>query len=207
MTHHSTAGDGQFHLLQPESIICRHLPHRRVRLAREVDIMPVTDRLLAQPQNSFIAVTEQASVGQALAALLAHEGRDWWHLVVRRSDNTWAATTAAQIYAGLADRPGAGGESLAAWNGLVAANVVEQNDVDDWQARSLALSSPGGLVVVLAGGAIVGVVYGQRRQTNLSPLSTGQLTQLAGEAINLKDYGAILLAASKKSAPPSRAGA
>jgi hypothetical protein len=169
--------------------------------------MAVTDRLLAQPQNSFIAVTEPASVGQALAALLAHEGRDWWRLVVRRSDNTWAATTAAQLYAALADQPGASGESLAAWNGLVAAKVVEQNEVDDGQARSLALSSPGGLIVVLADGAIVGVVNATRRQTNLRPLSAGQLTQLAGEAINLKDYGAILLAASKKPAPPSRAGA
>jgi len=168
--------------------------------------MPVTDRLLAQPQNSFIAVTAQASVGQALAALLAHDGRDWWHLVVRWSDNTWAATTAAQLYAALGGRPGASAEPLAAWNGLVAANVVEQNEVDDPQARSLALGSPGGLIVVLAGGAIVGVVYAARRQTNLSPLSSGQLTQLAGEAVNLKDYGAILLAASKKSAPPSRAG-
>ena len=159
--------------------------------------MPIPDAELERSVNKFIAVSGEATVGQAIAALQAQQGEPWWHLLVRKPDGAWGSTTFTELYNALAGMPDAADMRLADWEGLVPATTVEWDAMGMTKARGLARNSPGKLVVVTDGGMPKGILFeGSRRSDALRPLSVGQFTKLAGQYVNLKDYGAILMALS-----------
>ncbi len=164
--------------------------------------MPISDQVLAQPNNNFIAVSGTATVGQAVAALLGQDGQAWWHLIVEWPARHWGCTTFADLYGSVRDAPNALSTLLADWRGLASAPAIDRDAVNDQQAIELARRSASGLIVVMQGAVPAGIIYAATtRGGAIQPVSVGKLRELVGTPVSLKDYGAILLAASKKPKP------
>jgi hypothetical protein len=161
--------------------------------------MPVSEEILAEPRNNFIAVSDAATVGQAIEALLAHGGQAWWHLIVQQQPGSFGYASFAQLYQAFKDMPEAAYLRLAEWGGLVAAGTVDGEAVSTAQVQQLARQNPARLIVVTRDNLPVGVVFeGATRSGAQQPVSASQLNTLAGPYVNLNDYAAILLSASKK---------
>lgn len=159
--------------------------------------MPISDAALQNPRNRFLAVTGEASVGQAIAALQDQGGQPWWHLVVRKSDGSWGVTRFTDLYADTKTLANAPDIRLGSWDGLAKAKAVEQDSVETGAAEALAKKSHGQVLVVTADAKPVGVLVGNVRRGGPS-ISSAKLGELGGKHINLKDFGSILLGSSKK---------
>ena len=170
--------------------------------------MPISDEALQSPKNSFLAVSGNATVGQAIAALHAGNGQTWWHLVVRKTDGNWGVIRFSSLYEELATAPKAAEMRLGKWPGLPVAKSVEWDELETRPAQELARKSPGSVLVVTRNNVPVGILVEGGTRGKLS-ISAARLGDLGGKYVNLKDYGSILLSSSgtlkgqKKASDPS----
>lgn len=168
--------------------------------------MPISNEALENPKNRFIAVTGDAKLGQAIAALESVGGQAWWHLVVQRDDGSWAAARFSELGELLSAAPDPAEIRLGNADALRATPAAEQNAIETKAAQALARKSPANVLVVTQNGMPVGIlVEGTTRAAAppspgsgglLAPSAT--LNELGGKYIKLKDYGSILLGSSKK---------
>jgi hypothetical protein len=157
--------------------------------------MPISDEALQSKKNSFIAVTGQATVGQAIAALQAQGGQPWWHLLVRLRDGSWGVTRFMDLHISLEKTAKADEVRLGGWPGLKPATVVERDSMESEEAQTLAGRSPGSLLVVTVDGMPIGILVEGVSRGGLS-ITSAKLGELAGKYVNLKDVGSILLSSS-----------
>jgi len=160
--------------------------------------MPISDEALNDPKNSFVAVTADATVGQAVAALQALGGQPWWHLVVKRDDGSWGITRFNDLFAALQRMAAASEVRLGGRKDLAAVQTIERDAMETRAAQLLARKNSAGVLIVLAQGVPIGILAENVRRAALS-ISSASLSDLGGKYVNLKDYGAILLASSKTS--------
>lgn len=159
--------------------------------------MPIANEALETTKNRFIAVKGEATVAQVLAALQELGGQQWWHLVVQTNKDAWGITRVGDLCQGLETTPTDSDARLGDWPGLKPATVVEQDSMETRAAQALAKKSPGSVLVVTDGAIPLGILFeGVSRTTRAVP--TAKLGDLCGKYVNLKDYGSILLASSKK---------
>jgi len=159
--------------------------------------MPIANEALENTKNRFIAVKGEATVAQALAALQELGGQLWWHLVVQTSKGSWGITRVGDLCQGLETTATDADARLGDWPGLQPAKVVEQGSMETRVAQALAKKSPGSVLVVTDGVMPLGILFeGVSRTTRSVPMA--KLGDLCGKYVNLKDYGSILLASSKK---------
>jgi hypothetical protein len=168
--------------------------------------MPISDEALQNPKNRFIAVTADAKLGQAIAALQSIGGQAWWHLVVQRDDGSWAAARFSELEALLGAAPDAAEIRLGDAAALRATPATDRNKIETKAAQALARKSPARMLVVTDIGMPVGIlVEGTTRAAAPPSRNSGglvapsaSLDELGGKYIKLKDYGSILLSSSKK---------
>jgi hypothetical protein len=161
--------------------------------------MPISDEALQNARNNFIAVSGEATVGQAIAALQAKGGQPWWHLLVRQADGSWGVSRFTDLYVSLERMSMASEIPLGGRKGLTTATAVDRDSMETKEAQALALKSPGGLVVVTVNGLSVGILVEKVSRGGLA-ISSAKLNDLGGKYVNLKDYGSILLSSSKNQA-------
>lgn len=170
--------------------------------------MPISDEALQNPKNRFIAVTADAKLGQAIAALQqsVDDGQAWWHLIVQRDDGSWGAARFNELGRLLGEAANAADIRLGDADALRAAATIERTTVETKAARTLARKSPANVLVVTDNGIPVGILVEgtTRAAATPAPGSGGlvapsvSLNELGGKYIKLKDYGSILLSSSKK---------
>ena len=166
--------------------------------------MPISEEALQNEKNRFIAVSGDATVGQAIAALHGEGGQPWWQLLVQADDDTWGVTRFAELYASLERMANAADVRLGGRKDLTIATTVDRDSIETRAAQALALKSPGGLLVVTVDGMPVGILAEGVSRAALS-ISFAKLNDLGGKYVNLKDYGSILLSSSSRSAAPKPA--
>jgi len=170
--------------------------------------MPISDEALQNAKNNFIAVSGEATVGQAIAALQAEGGQPWWHLLVKQDDGSWGVSRFTDLYQSLERMSTASEVQLGGRRGLTTATAVDRDSMETKKAQALALKSPGGLLVVTVAGMPVGILAEKVSRGGLS-ISSAKLNDLGGKYVNLKDYGSILLSSSRiagRSKPDAPAG-
>jgi hypothetical protein len=120
---------------------------------------PISDELLSKPANSYVAVRGDRTLLEALYALQAEDGREWWFLIVELGERRYLAAR----FGAFRERLAAQGEALLALplrdvgDPLVPVEVVDRG-VDLSLAERRAERSPAGLVIVLeAGGPPAGI--------------------------------------------------
>lgn len=160
--------------------------------------MPISEEALESAKNRFIAVKGQAKVGQAIAALQAQNGQPWWHLLVQMSDGSWGITRFSELCQTLEDTDDAAEIRLETWRGLFRANAVARDSMETKSAQALARKSNGSLLVVTDGVLPAGILVESVNRSS-QPAPPAKLGELCRKYVNLKDYGSILLACSKKS--------
>jgi hypothetical protein len=167
--------------------------------------MPISDEALLNPKNRFIAVTADAKVGQAIAALQSVGGQPWWHLVVQRDDGSWGVARFSEL-GGLLGATADAESRLGDADGLPPTPAVERNTIETKAAQAFARKSLPSVLVVTDNGVPVGIlVEGTTRAAATPSRGSGglvapsaSLDELGGKYIKLKDYGSILLGSSKK---------
>ena len=160
--------------------------------------MPISEEALRKEPNRFIAVKGEATVGQAMAAFQALEAQPWWHLVVQKSDGSWAVARFREL-AALPDVAGAADTHVSDLENLKAASAVERDTIETKDAQAQARKNASRVLVVTANGMPIGIlVEGMRRSGGGPALAGPDVNRLGGKYINLKDYGSILLGSSKK---------
>lgn len=157
--------------------------------------MPISDEALQSAKNRFIAVSAEATVGQAIAALRDLAGQPWWHLVVQMDDGVWGVTKFTDLHASLEKMATAAEVRLGGRTGLTIAAAVERDSIETKAALALAGKSPGRVLVVTTRGIPVGILFEGASRGGLS-ISSATLGELGGKYVNLKDYGSILLSSS-----------
>ena len=165
--------------------------------------MPISDEALQKEKNRFIAVTSDAKLGQAIAALSDLGGQPWWHVVVQLEDGSWRAARISEIGASLATQKNAAETPLRDSTALKAVAAADRYSLDTKIAQSVARKSEGGVLVVTDGAPVGILVEDVRRGGGASgsgglALSSASLNQLGGKYVKLKNYGSILLGSSKK---------
>lgn len=168
--------------------------------------MPISDEALRNPKNRFIAVTADAKLGQAIAALKSVGGQAWWQLLVQRGDGSWGTARFSELGGLLGAAPDAAEIRLGDADALRATPAAERDTIETKAAQALARKSPTRVLVVTDNGMPVGIlVEGITRAAGTPSPSPGgsvapsaSLDELAGKYIKLKDYGSILLSSSKK---------
>lgn len=168
--------------------------------------MPISNEALENPQNRFIAVTADAKLGQAIAALESFGGHPWWHLVVERDDGLWSAAKFSELGALFGAAPDPAEIRLGNADALTAIPATEQNAIETKAARALARTNPRGLLIVTNNGRPVGILVEGTTRAAAAPSQgagglvapSANLDQLGGKYIKLRDYGRILLGGSKK---------
>jgi hypothetical protein len=120
---------------------------------------PISDELLSKPANSYVAVRGDRTLLEALHALQAEDGQEWWFLVVELGERRYLAAR----FSAFRERLAAQGEALLAMplrdvgDPLVPVEVVDR-EVDLSLAEGRAERNPAGLVVVLeVGGPTAGI--------------------------------------------------
>jgi hypothetical protein len=168
--------------------------------------MPISDEALQNPKNRFLAVSGDATVGQAIAALQGESGESWWHLLVRMDDGSWGATRFTDLYESLERMATAADVRLGGRKSLTVATAIDRDSMETRPAQALARQSPGSLLIVTVDSVPVGILAEGVSRGGLS-ISSATLSELGGKYINLKDYGSILLSSSRSSANPPKPGA
>jgi hypothetical protein len=165
--------------------------------------MPISDEALQNAKNKFIAVSGDATVGQAIAAFQVQDGQPWWHLLVQMDDGSWGVTRFADLYVSLERMADAADVRLGGWKGLKPATAVEQDSIETKAGQSLAGKSPGSMLVVTVDGMPVGILVEGVSHGGLS-ITSAKLGELGGKYVDLKDYGSILLSSSSGTANPTK---
>ena len=168
--------------------------------------MPISDKALQNPKNRFLAVSGDATVGQAIAALKGEGGELWWHLLVRLDDGSWGVTRFTELAKSLEKSGTAANVRLAGRKSLAIATAIDRDSMETLPAQALARKSPGSLLIVNVDNVPVGILFEGVSRGGLA-ISSAKLGDLGGPYINLKDYGSILLSSSKSPAKPPKPGA
>jgi hypothetical protein len=168
--------------------------------------MPISDEAIRKPKNRFLAVSGDATVGQAIAALKGEGGESWWHLLVRMDDGSWGATRFTDLYESLERMANAADVRLGGRKGMTLATAINRDSMETRPAQTLARKSPGSLLIVIVDGVPVGILFEGVSRGGLA-ISSAKLSDLGGPYINLKDYGSILLSSSKSQSKPPKPGA
>lgn len=168
--------------------------------------MPISDKALQTPKNRFLAVSGDATVGQAIAALKGEGGELWWHLLVRLDDGSWGITRFTDLAKSLEKSATAANVRLAGRKSLTIATAIDRDSMETLPAQALARKSPGSLLIVNVDRVPVGILFEGVSRGGLA-ISSAKLGDLGGPYINLKDYGSILLSSSKNPAKPPKPGA
>jgi len=160
--------------------------------------MPISDEELQNVKNRFVAVTCDATIGQAISAWQDLSGEPWWHLVVRMDDGSFRAARFSALYQALQRTQTAADIKVQDLAELTTVPVADQEAIDTSEAQVLARRNPARVLVVVAGGLPVGIlVEGVRRGAGLL-VSAVNIGELGGKYVKLKDYGSILLGSSRK---------
>lgn len=165
--------------------------------------MPISDAALQNPKNRFLAVSGDATVGQAIGALKGVGGESWWHLLVKMDDDSWGATRFTNLYESLERMATAADVRLGGRKGLIVATAIDRDSMETKPAQALARKSPGSLLIVNVDGVPVGILFEGVSRGGLA-ISSAKLSELGGPYVNLKDYGSILLSSSKSPANPPK---
>lgn len=165
--------------------------------------MPISDAALRNPKNRFLAVSGDATVGQAIAALKGVGGESWWHLLVKMDDGSWGATRFTDLYESMERMATAADVRLGGRKGLTVATAIDRDSLETKPAQALARKSPGSLLIVIVDNVPVGILFEGVSRGGLA-ISSAKLSELGGPYVNLKDYGSILLSSSKSPANPPK---
>jgi|GEM_PF-1103926 hypothetical protein len=167
--------------------------------------MPISDEVLQREKNRFIAVKGDAKFGQAIAALNALGGQQWWHLVVRMDDGSWRVARFSELAESLSSTAHAAEVCLRDLQQLRMVSSIERISLDTKAAQTLSRKSAAQILVVTDNGLPIGILVEGVRRGVAAGENTGGLTmpgpsldQLGGAYVKLKDYGSILLGSSKK---------
>lgn len=167
--------------------------------------MPISDEALKNPKNRFLAVSGDATVGQAIAALKGEGGESWWHLLVRLDNGSWGAIRFTDLYKSLERMATAAEVRLGGRKSLTLATAIDRDSMETRPAQALAGKSPGSLLIVKVDNVPVGILFEGVSRGGLA-ISSAKLGDLGGPYINLKDYGSVLLSSSKSQAKPPKTG-
>jgi len=160
--------------------------------------MPISDQELQDVKNRFVAVTCDATIGQAIAAWQDLKGEPWWHLVVRMHDGSFRVARFSAVYQALQRTDTAADIKVHDLAQLTAVPVADQEAIDTSEAQAIARRNPARVLVVTSSGLPVGIlVEGVRRGAGLL-VSAVNIGELGGKYVKLKDYGSILLGSSRK---------
>lgn len=168
--------------------------------------MPISYEALRNPKNRFLAVSGDATAGQAIAALQGEGGESWWHLLVRMDDGSWGITRFTELYESLERMAIAAEVRLGGRKSLTVATAIDRDSMETRPAQALARKSPGTLLIVTVDSLPVGILVEGVSRGGLA-ISSAKLSDLGGPYINLKDYGSILLSSSKSPAKLPKPGA
>src|SRR6266542_1872220 len=105
--------------------------------------MPISDEALRKPKNRFLAVSGDATVGKAIAALKGEGGESWWHLLVRMDDGSWGATRFTDLYESLERMANAADVRLGGRMCMSLATAINRASIVPRPARTYACNSPG----------------------------------------------------------------
>jgi hypothetical protein len=154
---------------------------------------------LDRDNNRYLALPGRATLGQAFALLRSPEidGAIYWHLIVDRSDGTWAFAQFRELYEQV---QAAGEEALDTpldeleWLREVReTQVVDLSRMGVSQAVRKAQAAPGRLCLVMDDQELAGVLYeGTHRKGELA-FSTSALTELAGRYADLSEFSDLLI--------------
>jgi hypothetical protein len=160
---------------------------------------------LAQPWNECIAVRGQATLGQAFALLKSAEVNcaAWRHLVVAKTDGTWAVGKIEDLNA----QAKAAGETkldtpLDELDWLLTVKAYDQATIGIDEAKDEARNNTAKVLVVTDGDELAGILYVglQRSKT----VSTSTLTGLPGESIDLKEVRRFLIPKRRRRTPTGK---
>src|SRR6266542_2725404 len=118
--------------------------------------MPISDEALRKPKNRFLAVSGDATVGKAIAALKGEGGESWWHLLVRMDDGSWGATRFTDLYESLERMANAADVRLGGRKGMTLATAINRDSMETRPAQTLARKSPGSLRIGMVDGVAGG---------------------------------------------------
>ncbi len=151
--------------------------------------MPIRLETLEDSEKLHIAVKGNATWAMAAAALKQKGGNPSWPLVVKKSDNTYAAVRYQTVLEGSDLPPDTLAEVLP---GLTAVEAVDINSVGTDVAWGIVNQSKFKLIVITSQGKFVGVMAkGAHRGDTRLP--TSKLDQLAGQNVDLSQLGDFLL--------------
>jgi hypothetical protein len=167
--------------------------------------MTISENIFQKPQNSYIAVSSEAMIGQAIAALLAANGQQWWKLIVRSQDGSWLGTTFGDLYYAVHEMPDAANIRVTDCAELELVPTLEWEVADLQKAEYLASHNHSTIVAIVKGSDLVGIIVAPRRDA-VTPLNIGKLKELTGQYVDLKQYSAILLSTpqNKNSEPQKK---
>jgi hypothetical protein len=141
-----------------------------------------------------MAVSGQATLREAFTLLVSPEvnGSAQWHLVVAKTDKSWAVRRFADLFmqARMADESQLD-TPLDQLDWLLPAQVVDLAEMGPSEAEREARGAPGHVVIVIEGDDLAGILYtGTQRSKSVS---TSELGQLPGEKIDLERFKKILI--------------
>ena len=150
-------------------------------------------------RNGCVAVRGRATLDQAIGLLDRQQARNepCWHLVVARTDGSWAFTPLKD----LERRLRTGGTEvldvpLDALDWLIEAQesqIVDLSWIGPDGAKDIAGKVPGNVVIVLDGGQLAGIVYTGTTRGALSSTSTSVLDELPGRHADLEEFEDLLI--------------
>jgi len=157
--------------------------------------MPIRDQVLDMPHNAHLPVSGQATLRQAFAMLTSPQidGQAWWHLIVARTNGTWATAPFEDLYRQAQTDTTKLDIPLDELDWLISARVVEQGSMGTGEAEDEARQSPGKLLVVTDGGELAGILYVGLKRGGGEVVSTSALTGLAGEPSDLTRFSDLLI--------------
>lgn len=145
--------------------------------------MPIHDKDLDQ---KFVRVTEDLTVGEALATLNDQGGGDDWHFFVARPGKEFGVLEVSQLKWYLAKLgPALFDLTLAQLRSWVPAGRTAQQDaMGIGMAEKWAMSDGQGVLVVMRGDNIAGRLYVTAKRGGGDPFPASTMGQLYGDYIN-----------------------
>lgn len=144
--------------------------------------------------NRYLALPGRATLGQAFALLRSPDidGAAYWHLVVARTDGSWAFAQFSELFeyvqaegeAALDTRL----DTLQALQEVGSDQMVDLSTLAVRAARRRADSSPGHLLLVREEQQLAGILYVGTLRSGGATVSTSALNQLAGRYADLSEF-------------------
>jgi len=152
-------------------------------------------RELEEDRNEYLVVSGQATLRQAFALLGSPEvnGATSWHLVVARTDGTWAFKQFAILYQHVQSvSESALDIPLDELDWLHKAQVIDLSEIGIGEAKEESRQAQGGALLVMEDDELAGILYTATARGEPSA-STSALTELAGRTADLKEFSHLLI--------------